>query len=444
MTTHRTDRRARGRAAVGLALTAALALAACGPDGEDDPTDDAAPISSTPTESSSAEATTEDQPEPPSDEASEPTTTDEQPAPEPDAVLGVRILDAEGAPQAPGWVASLDGATDEPLADSWELDPGGRSGVAPEARALAADGSVVGWDEGSTGAGSWNLFRYREDGEPEHLVYELEGATDIGVADPVQTVVDDDGTGAGQIAWLAQAPDDPQAWRVMSLDPAAEVATEVISSASSVADPTRIWLTEGVLVLADYDPEVGGYAVRPGEEPAELPLDLTTATAWDAGSGHVAAVQEGETGLEVVVLDVTDPAAEPRSIASLDVPDDVYLVSLAASGDHVVVQVEGSGAGAGGVGDGGLLVLSLTDGTYVGGVVDVAVSGGAVAGGSLWIAADGPDSDAPSGLYSVDLAGGETHARSDFPAGNLEVNAPAVLADRSAPDIPDPLLVWTN
>jgi hypothetical protein len=44
----------------------------------------------------------------------------------------------------------------------------------------------------------------------------------------------------------------------------------------------------------------------------------------------------------------------------------------------------------------------------------------------------------------VDLVGGEARARSDFPAGNLEVNGPAVLADRSAPDVPDPVLVWTG
>jgi hypothetical protein len=418
-------------------------LAACGSGGADAPPDDAATTSAAPTGSPSEETTTEDQPESPSDVASEPPSDEASLAPDADAVLGVRILDADGTPQGPGWVASLDGAPDEPLADSWQLDPGGRSGAAPEARALAADGSVVGWDEGSTGAGSWNLFRYRADGETEHLAYELDGATDIGLADPVQTVVDGDGAGAGQIAWLAQAPDDPLAWRVMSLDPEAEVATELISSASSEAEPTRIWLTDGVLVLADDDPAVGGYAVRSGEEPAALPLDLNTATAWDVGSGHVAAVQSGETGLEVVVLDVTDPAAEPRSIASLDVPEDVYLVSLAVSGDHVVVQVEGSGSGPGGVGEGGLLVLSMTDGTYVGGVVD-ALGGGAVSGQNLWLAAGSPGSDAPAGLYSVDLVGGEARARSDFPAGNLEVNGPAVLADRSAPDVPDPVLVWTG
>ncbi|MGC5629682.1 hypothetical protein ACPYO6_15715 [Georgenia sp. Z1344] len=448
-------RGARRAAAAGLG--AVLLLGACG--GADDQDGDGAGTTAWPTAGPSESATAaEDEaatgsasaaPEAPTNAVASASEgpTDGSSA---DVVRGdvheVRVLDVDGAEQTPGWVAPLAAAADEPLPGAWELVPGGRSGEAPASRALAPDGTVVGWDEGAGGPGTWNLFRHLPDGSTEHLVYELDGETDIGVADPEQTVVDDAAGGPGSIAWLARATDDSGAWRVMSLDPGAETATELVASEGTGIEATRIWLTDGVLVLADYDPEVGGHVVRPGETPSELPFELSTAGAWDAGSGHVVAVQDGGTdGLAVTALDVTDPSAEPRMIATLDLPDTVAVMSLVVAQDHVVLMVEDVSGAPVDNSSSGLLVLSLDDGRFVGGVIaDSPLGGGVVAGEDLWVAAGDDEESAASGIYSVDLAGGTPLARSDFPANSLESSGLAVVANEVIPVHPRPALVWVE
>ncbi|MGC5617122.1 hypothetical protein [Georgenia sp. Z1491] len=338
-----TSRAVTGLRAAAAGLAAALLLGSCG-GGDDDPAGSRSGSSSSPsgplespTVSDGARPTesASEAPEAPSDtggSAGDGRTDGTSSGWVRGDVHEVRVLDTAGIEQTPGWVASLAAASDEPLPGAWELVPGGRSGEAPHARALAPDGAVVGWDVGSTGQGSWNLFRHRSDGTTEHLVYELEGETDIGVADPEQTVVDDAADASGSIAWLARATDGSGSWRVMSLEPGAEVAAEVVAYEGTGIEATRIWLTEGVLVVADYDPEAGGHVVRPGEPPSELPFQLSTASAWDAGSGHVVALQDGGAeGLDVMALDVTDSEAEPRTIATLAVPDAVAVQSLAVT-----------------------------------------------------------------------------------------------------------------
>ncbi|MGC5617121.1 hypothetical protein [Georgenia sp. Z1491] len=93
----------------------------------------------------------------------------------------------------------------------------------------------------------------------------------------------------------------------------------------------------------------------------------------------------------------------------------------------------------------GLLILSLDDGRFVGGVVaDSPLGGGVVAGEHLWVAAGDDEAAAVSGLYSVDLVDGTTLARSDFPVNSLAANGTAVVANVVIPVHPRPALVWVD